>query len=152
MDFNVSVGDENQDIRILAPWFLNCLNRLSGSNPAKFILKQQVFAQTPMNGFKADPETYQKYVDLKGSPDYTSVVEPVIRFLERNRFLRSSSVNPAKIAIGRNGAGVHYRSDYTESIRLGEQIAHAILVELKEALAEKPNFQYISFFGGVKTI
>ncbi len=103
MDFNVSVEDENQDIRILAPWFLNCLNRLSGSNPAKFILKQQVFAQTSMNGFKADPVKYQKYVDLKGSPDYTSVVEPVIRFLERNRFLRISSVNPAKIAITRNG-------------------------------------------------
>jgi hypothetical protein len=103
MDFNVSVKDENQDIKILAPWFLNCLNRLSGSDTAKFILKQQVFAQTPMNGFKADPEKYQKYVDLKGNPDYTSVVEPIIRFLERNRFLRISSVNPAKIAITRNG-------------------------------------------------
>ena len=103
MDFNVSVKDENQDIKILAPWFLNCLNRLAGSDTAKFILKQQVFAQTPMNGFKADPEKYQKYVDLKGNPDYTSVVEPIIRFLERNRFLRISSVNPAKIAITRNG-------------------------------------------------
>ena len=104
MDFNVSVGDDDdRDIRILAPWHLNCLNRLSGSNPAKFILKQQVFAQTPMNGFKADPEKYQKYVDLKGNPDYTSVVEPVIRFLEKNRFLRISSVNPAKIAITRIG-------------------------------------------------
>jgi hypothetical protein len=103
MDFNVSIKDENQDIKILAPWFLNCLNRLSGSNTAKFILKQQVFAQTPMNGFKADPEKYQKYVELKGNPDYTSVVEPIIRFLERNRFLRISSVNPAKIAITRNG-------------------------------------------------
>jgi hypothetical protein len=103
MDFDVRVGDDNQDIRILAPWFLNCLNRLSGSNPAKFILKQQVFAQTPMNGFKADPEKYQKYVDLKGNSDYTSVVEPIIRFLERNRFLRISSVNPAKIAITRIG-------------------------------------------------
>ena len=103
MDFNVSVGDENQEITILAPWFLNCLNRLSGSNPAKFILKQQVFAQTPMNGFKADPEKYQKYVDLKGNPDSTSVFEPIIQFLERNRFLRTSSVNPAKIAITRIG-------------------------------------------------
>jgi hypothetical protein len=99
MDFNVSVGDDNQDIRILAPWFLNCLNRLSGSNPAKFILKQQVFAQTPMNGFKADPEKYQKYVNLKGNSDYTRVVEPVIIFLERNRFIRISPVNPTKIAI-----------------------------------------------------
>jgi hypothetical protein len=103
MDFNVSVGDENQEITILAPWFLNCLNRLSGSNPAKFILKQQVFAQTPMNGFKADPEKYQKYVDLKGNPDSTSVFEPVVLFLERNRFLTISSVNPAKIAITRIG-------------------------------------------------
>ena len=103
MDFNVSIGDENQDIRILAPWFLNCLNRLSGSNPAKFILKQQVFAQTSMNGFKADPEKYQKYVNLKGNSDYTRVVEPIIGFLERNRFLRISSVNPAKIAITRIG-------------------------------------------------
>lgn len=103
MDFNVSVGDDDQDIRILAPWFLNCLNRLSGSNPAKFILKQQVFAQTPMNGFKADPEKYQKYVNLKGNSDYTRDVEPVIIFLERNRFIRISDVNPAKIAITRIG-------------------------------------------------
>lgn len=103
MDFNVSVGDDDQDIRILAPWFLNCLNRLSGSNPAKFILKQQVFAQTPMNGFKTDPEKYQKYVNLKGNSDYSRVVEPVIIFLERNRFIRISDVNPAKIAITRIG-------------------------------------------------
>ena len=103
MDFNVSVGDDNQDIRILAPWFLNCLNRLSGSNPAKFILKQQVFAQTPMNGFKADPEKYQKYLDLKGKPDNTSVIEPVILFLERKGFLRISPVNPTKIAITQIG-------------------------------------------------
>lgn len=103
MDFNVRVGDDDQDIRILAPWFLNCLNRLSGSNPAKFILKQQVFAQTPMNGFKADPEKYQKYVDLKGNSDYSRVVEPIIIFLARNRFLRISDVNPAKIAITRIG-------------------------------------------------
>jgi hypothetical protein len=104
MDFNVSVGDDDdRDTRILAPWFLNCLNRLSGSNPAKFILKQQVFAQTPMNGFKADPEKYKKYVDIKGNPDYSSVVEPVIRFLERNRFLRISPNNPAKIAITQIG-------------------------------------------------
>ena len=103
MDFDVSVKDENQDIKILAPWFLNCLNRLSGSDTAKFILKQQVFAQTPMNGFKADPEKYQKYLDLKGNPDNTSVVEPIISFLERKGFLRISPVNPAKIAITRNG-------------------------------------------------
>jgi hypothetical protein len=35
----------------------------------------------------------------------------------------------ANIAIGRNMAGVHWRSDYTESVRLGEAIAIGILEE-----------------------
>jgi hypothetical protein len=35
----------------------------------------------------------------------------------------------ANIAIGRNWAGVHYRSDYTESIILGEKISIGILQE-----------------------
>jgi hypothetical protein len=35
----------------------------------------------------------------------------------------------ANIAIGRNWAGVHYRSDYTESIVLGEKMALGILQE-----------------------
>ena len=103
MEFNISVGDDNDDITILAPWFLNCLNRLSGGNPTKFILKQQVFAQTPMNGFKADPEKYQKYLDLKGISNSDRIIEPVIEFLERNRLVRISDVNQAKIAITQIG-------------------------------------------------
>ena len=35
----------------------------------------------------------------------------------------------ANIAIGRNWGGVHYRSDYTESIYLGENVALGILQE-----------------------
>jgi hypothetical protein len=35
----------------------------------------------------------------------------------------------ANIAIGRNWGGVHYRSDYTESIVLGENVALGILQE-----------------------
>jgi hypothetical protein len=35
----------------------------------------------------------------------------------------------ANIMIGRNGGGVHYRNDYTESILLGENIALGILQE-----------------------
>lgn len=35
----------------------------------------------------------------------------------------------ANVAIGRNWAGVHYRSDYTESIILGEEIALGVLQE-----------------------
>jgi hypothetical protein len=33
----------------------------------------------------------------------------------------------SNIAIGRNIAGVHWRSDYAESLRLGEQIAISVL-------------------------
>ena len=32
-----------------------------------------------------------------------------------------------KVAIGRNIAGVHWRSDYVESLKLGEQIAISVL-------------------------
>jgi hypothetical protein len=35
----------------------------------------------------------------------------------------------ANIAIGRNWAGVHYRSDYTESLLLGEKVAIGVLQE-----------------------
>lgn len=35
----------------------------------------------------------------------------------------------ANIAIGRNGAGVHYRTDYTKSFALGEAVATALLQE-----------------------
>ena len=44
----------------------------------------------------------------------------------------------ANIAIGRNWGGVHYRSDYAESIVLGEQLALGILQE--QALTYNENF------------
>jgi hypothetical protein len=43
----------------------------------------------------------------------------------------------ANIAIGRNMAGVHWRSDYTESIRLGEKIALCILRDQSRDYNEK---------------
>jgi hypothetical protein len=42
----------------------------------------------------------------------------------------------ANIAIGRNWAGVHYYSDYIESLRMGEQIALGILEEQKVCYGE----------------
>ena len=46
----------------------------------------------------------------------------------------------ANIAIGRNWAGVHYRSDYTESIILGEKIALGILQEHATCYHKKDPF------------
>ncbi|MFZ1341709.1 vanadium-dependent haloperoxidase [Thiothrix eikelboomii] len=59
----------------------------------------------------------------------------------------------SNIAIGRNGAGVHWRSDYTESIKLGETVALGILQEqsltYNETLTDgqTPFFQLTCFDG-----
>ena len=58
----------------------------------------------------------------------------------------------ANVAIGRNAAGVHYRSDYTASLLLGEEVAISILRELKSYLPEpqkdttQPIFSFRRFF------
>ena len=43
----------------------------------------------------------------------------------------------ANIAIGRNMAGVHYRTDYIESVKLGEMVAISILEDQKKTYFEK---------------
>lgn len=53
----------------------------------------------------------------------------------------------ANIALGRNGAGVHWRSDYTESLRLGEQIAIEVLREQKETYNERSSLSISTFDG-----
>ena len=42
----------------------------------------------------------------------------------------------ANIGIGRNIAGVHWRSDHTESLKLGEQVAIGVLQDFREAYNE----------------
>jgi hypothetical protein len=58
----------------------------------------------------------------------------------------------ANIAIGRNMAGVHWRSDYTESLRLGEAIAIGILEEQKLTYNESSTFTVTKFDGTAVTI
>jgi hypothetical protein len=58
----------------------------------------------------------------------------------------------ANVAIGRNGAGVHYRSDYSESVRLGETVALTILEEQKSTYNETFSFTLTRFDGTTVTI
>ena len=58
----------------------------------------------------------------------------------------------ANISLGRNAAGVHYRTDYTESIKLGESIAVGILEEQKLTYNENHSFSFIRFDGTGITI
>lgn len=54
----------------------------------------------------------------------------------------------SNISIGRNWAGVHYFSDYIESIRLGEKIAIGILEEQKLTYGENFSMTVPLFDGG----
>ncbi|CAN5785519.1 vanadium-dependent haloperoxidase [soil metagenome] len=53
----------------------------------------------------------------------------------------------ANIAIGRNAGGVHYWTDYTASLKLGEDIAISILEEQKETYSESGYFGLYKFDG-----
>jgi hypothetical protein len=58
----------------------------------------------------------------------------------------------ANIALGRNAGGVHWRSDYSESIRLGEEIAIGILEEQKLCYNEDFHFSLTRFDGSAIAI
>jgi hypothetical protein len=58
----------------------------------------------------------------------------------------------ANIAIGRNWGGVHWRSDYTESLKLGEAVAIGILEEQKNTYNENASFSLTKFDGTAITI
>jgi hypothetical protein len=58
----------------------------------------------------------------------------------------------ANVAIGRNGAGVHWRSDYTESLRLGEAVALTVLEEQKACYNESFQWTLTKFDGTTVTL
>jgi hypothetical protein len=53
----------------------------------------------------------------------------------------------SNISIGRNAAGVHWRSDYTESVKLGEKIAIQLLQEQKRTYNEPFHLSLRKFDG-----
>ena len=53
----------------------------------------------------------------------------------------------ANVAIGRNMGGVHWRTDYTESLRLGEAVAIGLLEEQKICYNEPHNLSLTKFDG-----
>lgn len=59
----------------------------------------------------------------------------------------------ANISIGRNMAGVHWRSDYTESVKLGERVALSILYKQRRDYNEKGwSFRLTTFAGERVTV
>jgi len=58
----------------------------------------------------------------------------------------------ANISIGRNMGGVHWRTDYSESVTLGEQVAIGILRDQKPTTNEDASFTLTRFDGTTITI
>jgi hypothetical protein len=58
----------------------------------------------------------------------------------------------ANIALGRNFAGIHWRTDYSESVKLGEAVAIGILEEQKETYNERGSFTLTKFDGTTITL
>jgi hypothetical protein len=58
----------------------------------------------------------------------------------------------ANIALARSGAGIHWRSDYWESVKLGETVALGILEEQKLTYNEPHSFTVTRFDGSPATI
>jgi hypothetical protein len=54
------------------------------------------------------------------------------------------------IAIFRNAAGVHWRTDYTESLPLGESVAIGLLQEMSLTFNEDDAFFQFTKFDGTK--
>ena len=65
----------------------------------------------------------------------------------------TDTVGKWTIGIGRNLAGVHWRSDFEESIKLGEKVAIAILRDQKACYRETfSGFTFTRFDGAVITV
>lgn len=58
----------------------------------------------------------------------------------------------ANIAIGRNAGGVHWRSDYTDSLKLGERVAMYILRHQSNDYHEDWSAQFTRFDGTPVTL
>ena len=58
----------------------------------------------------------------------------------------------SNIALGRNIAGVHWRSDGTDSLQLGEQVAIALLRDHRQLVNERFAGYELTTFGGQKVV
>jgi hypothetical protein len=83
------------------------------------------------------------------TPDGLSLVpyEPAIEMDVRLTVENEINKLAGNIALGRNFAGVHWRTDYSESILLGEQVAISILCDQRNTYNEYYEFRFRGFDG-----
>lgn len=73
---------------------------------------------------------------------------------DRDRIRVGGEINKlaSNISLGRNFAGMHWRSDHTESLKLGERVAISLLFDQRKTFREEYYFQFTRFNGQVVRI
>jgi hypothetical protein len=122
-------------VTILKAWF-------DESKAFKDILKPTSGADPSPFGDNAGPQIVEPGAHAAGQPlkPYTGA--------DRNKMTVGGELNKlaANVAMGRSMGGVHFRSDNSRSLRLGEQIATVMLARLTRTYKEAGlTFSYTSF-------
>ena len=115
MDFYPSVDDPEKYTRIIGPWFLNALNKMSDSNTWMRFRKIDVFdkaSKVHRAGFEGDKEELEKYLENKDSKDYSDLIDMIVNSLVSRGFVKHSD-SPAEIMITQEGINMCYRMDKT---------------------------------------
>ena len=99
-----------------------------------------------------DPEFYQPAIVRAGRANGQQTAGMLDEYAgpDANQMTIHGELNKlaANIAMGRSAGGVHYRSDNTRSLRVGERVATLILKKTLPGYAERPlQLDYINFDG-----
>jgi hypothetical protein len=115
MEFYPPVDDPEKYTRIIEPWFLNALNKMSGSNTSMKVRKINVFdkaSKVHLVGFKGNKEELEKYSENKNSKDYSDLIDMIVNSLANRGFVKHAD-NPDEIMITQEGINMCYRMDRT---------------------------------------
>jgi hypothetical protein len=105
MEFNPSVDDDERYSHVIAPWFLNALNKMSDGKTWKRFRKIDVFekaSKSHLGGFTGDRKELGNYLGKKGSNAYSDLIDPVVKFLVNKGFVKRAA-NTAEIMITEEG-------------------------------------------------
>ena len=96
------------------------------------------------------PDLPQKEIKKKETDGKQETIEELIPFTPDKFLTLEGELNKlaANISIGRNMAGVHYFSDYYDSLRMGEEIAIGILEEQALTYSTDPFVLSVPTFDG----
>jgi hypothetical protein len=115
MEFYPSIDDPEKYTRIIEPWFLNALNKMSNTSTGMRVRKIDVFdkaSKVHLVGFKGDKEQLEKYLGKKDSKDYSDLIDLIVNSLVSRGFVKHAD-NLAEIMITQEGIDMCYRMDRT---------------------------------------